>query len=235
MAKINYLTLLTAIRNETAPVGAVYLSKKMDIPPATIGRLLKAAEDDGYVTHVSNKGRCLTEKGEHYLKTLDTVEEKKKIAEELIDITSSTSGQSLIEVLEIRMLLEPYTAALACKNATEEDIAELEELAFEQMMKIRRGGRGSQADLNYHLKLAQLSGNDSILRILRLLLTENGVYNTFTVITNTMHLQQLTHHMDITAAIKARDPEAASTAIKRHLELLLENTRAYLQQKEEVK
>lgn len=231
MDRTGYLELLRVIKNETSPVGAVYLSKKMNISSATIGRLLKSAEDDGYVARVSNKGRCLTDKGQKYLNQLDTAEKKKKIAEELIDLAASATENSLIEVLQVRMLLEPYIVGLACQNASEEDILELEELTFEQMMKIRRGGMGSEADLNYHLKLAKLSGNATILRILRLLLTENNVYNTFTSITNTMHLQEVSNHKDITVAIKEHNTEAATEAMRKHLERLLDNTRSFLEQK----
>ena len=63
--------LLQTINEFNSPVGANYLSSKLDISPATIGRQLKKLEDNGYLTCIGNKGRVLTDKGKSFLTNLN--------------------------------------------------------------------------------------------------------------------------------------------------------------------
>lgn len=228
---LDFTKLLLAMENEQTPVGAVYLSHVLHVPPATIGRLMKVAEDRKLIQSISNKGRCITEQGRQYLRREAMKETKSKIADEIIDTTQSTQVQSLEEILTVRFLLESYTVREACKNITEEDLQELEYLTYEQQYKVRNGDIGSEADLQYHLKVAELSHNNTILRLLKLILTENGVYQTFTHITNVMHLQKISNHIAITEALKERNPDKAEKAMQQHLKLLMEHTRNYADKK----
>ncbi|MCH3949576.1 MAG: FCD domain-containing protein [Acidaminococcus sp.] len=225
--KLSIRQLLETMSKENSPVGAIYLSHILNVPSATVGRMMKEAENEGLIASVSNKGRCLTEAGKDYLHQEELKNEKKKIAYEIIRATNSTQKKSLEEILVVRILLETYTVREACKNLTDEDLKELEYLTFEQQYKVRNGGTGSEADLQYHLKLAELSHNSTIYKILKLILTENSVYQTFTKITNVMHLEKLSNHVAITDALKERDADKAAEAMKKHLQLLLEHTRKY--------
>lgn len=63
--RISLHQLLETMQEESSPVGAVYLSQILNIPSATIGRMMRKAEKEGLVASVSNKGRCLTEAGRH--------------------------------------------------------------------------------------------------------------------------------------------------------------------------
>ncbi len=56
MKKLTMTTLLETIKECISPVGAAYLSKQLDASVATIGRMLKQAEENGYITSISNKG-----------------------------------------------------------------------------------------------------------------------------------------------------------------------------------
>ena len=225
--RISLHQLLETMQEESSPVGAVYLSQILNIPSATIGRMMRKAEKEGLVASVSNKGRCLTEAGKAYIRQEGVKTEKERIALEIITASNSTKKRSLEEILLVRILLESYTVREACKNLTEDDLKELEYLTFEQQYKVRNGGTGSEADLQYHLKLAELSLNNTILKILKLILTENGVYHTFTKITNVMHLEKLSNHIAITEALKERNADKAENAMRKHLQLLLEHTKSY--------
>ena len=157
----------------------------------------------------------MTEAGKAYIRQEGVKTEKERIALEIITASNSTKKRSLEEILLVRILLESYTVREACKNLTEDDLKELEYLTFEQQYKVRNGGTGSEADLQYHLK------------ILKLILTENGVYHTFTKITNVMHLEKLSNHIAITEALKERNADKAENAMRKHLQLLLEHTKSY--------
>ena len=48
MEGLTLFELLSAVKSAQIPVGANYLSTQMGIPPATIGRLMRSAEEEGY-------------------------------------------------------------------------------------------------------------------------------------------------------------------------------------------
>jgi GntR family transcriptional regulator, transcriptional repressor for pyruvate dehydrogenase complex len=71
--------------------------------------------------------------------------------------------QSLLEVLEFRQAIEVKTAELAAKRATDEDIEGLEKI-FDRMKKYKDDARRfSEADLDFHLKLAEMTDNSLII------------------------------------------------------------------------
>lgn len=221
MMNNNLYIVLKAVKEANAPIGAIFLSQVLDIPQATIGRILKEAEDKGYLKKIGNKGRYLTASGEVFLSNVEAREGKKQIAEELIDITSSVSSEELLQILTVRRLLEGYAVSLACERATEDEIAGLEELSMEQIVEIKRGRLGNQADLEFHMTIARMSGNEVIFRILKLLLTENNVYTKLAVLSETKKIQQLVRHNDIVEAIKQRDAKGARKAMETHIDRLI--------------
>lgn len=227
MSELTMPQLLRTIDRVSFPAGAFFLSGELSTPPATVGRMLKTAEDEGYLEQVSNKGRILTNQGRVYLREADAAALREQAARDLITTATSVTPGQLLEILQVRRLLEPYTASLACVHAAERDISEIEDLAFEQVFDIRRGGLGSEQDLRLHLKLAELSGNAAIRHILKLLLTENGVYIQFSSMSEKMKIQKLTQHDDIVNAIKSRDPEKAALAMEQHIDRLIASEKSY--------
>ena len=99
MKKLTMTTLLETIKECISPVGAAYLSKQLDASVATIGRMLKQAEENGYITSISNKGRIITPKGETFLESQMTQVELLQNAEEVIALafifTSSLSDVNI--------------------------------------------------------------------------------------------------------------------------------------------
>lgn len=227
MSELTLPLLLQTIDRVSLPVGASFLSDELSIPPATIGRMLKAAEDAGYLEQVSNKGRILTDQGRVFLREADAAALREQAAKDLISTATSVTPKQLLEILQVRRLLEPQTAALACANATEKDVQTIEDLAFEQVFDIRRGGLGSEQDLQLHLKLAELSGNAAIYHILKLLLTENSVYIQFSSMSEKMKIQKVTQHDDIVNAIRARSPEKAALVMQQHIDRLIDSEKTY--------
>lgn len=227
MSELTLPLLLNTISKTGFPVGASYLSSQLAFPPATIGRLMKEAEDAGYLQQVSNKGRILTEPGQEYLRTLETVRVKEQAAQALIDTATSSTTEHLLEILQIRRLLEPYAASLASVNATDADIAEIENIVFEQIYEIRKGNLGSEQDLRLHLKLADISGMSAMYQILKLLLTENSIYVQFSSVSKEMNIQDITSHDDIVKAIQKRDSHGAEVAMRQHIDRLIESIKSF--------
>lgn len=221
MKKLTMITLLETIKECAAPVGAAYLSRHMDSSAATIGRMLKQAEDKGYITSVSNKGRVLTPKGEAFLESQNAQVELLQNAEEVIALVFSDDLKHAVDILEFRRLIEPYAVRRATENATEENLDEIRDLDFEHRYVLRKGESGSEQDLHIHLKFAELSGNSAIYQVLRLLLTENNVYQYFSSIIKKGQAGSYADHEVILKAVYAKDADAAAAAMEQHIENLI--------------
>ena len=217
--------ILQAVAESNTPVGAIHLSNELGIPPANIGRTLLRLEKRGMVAKVENKGRAITDLGREYLEKQSEKNSKLSIANELINAAEAEEKQSLVEVLQVRTLLESYTAYYCTQYATEEMIKELEDIQFDYTYELRHGRTGSEVDLRLHLKIAEFSGNHTIVRILKLLLTEKNSYVHFAKAASDVHRLFQEEHEKIIEAIRMKDGERASQEMKAHLERVLENVK----------
>lgn len=219
MNTFSQLELFEAIKEAQIPVGATYLSDVLKIPQATIGRALRKAEQEKFVEQVGNKGRRLTDKGFDYIDKQRVLQIKKTAARSLIDLSSTGSKERLLEVLHVRLILETDAVELACKNATENDFAELDKNLLEYIREIRYGGGAKEQDLKIHLMIAKISGNSVIWQILKLILTEDDAYTRFSLIADNLGNANicLDQHEEIVQAIKARDANGAKKAMEKHL------------------
>lgn len=222
------ILLLQTINEFNSPVGANYLSSKLDISPATIGRQLKKLEDNGYLTCIGNKGRILTEKGKSFLTNLNSLEVQKSAARNLIDYSSEASSRRIHEILQIRQLIESYTVTNACENATDEQLEFLELLSMEHLLELKKGNNGAEQDLKIHLAIAEFSKNEIAHQILKILLADNNVYSVFSHISSSLKRNEITRHDKIIAALQKRDPIAAKAAMQDHLDRILENVNDYI-------
>ena len=227
MRQTKTVTLLKEIYALSSPVGASYLSRQLGIPPATVGRQLKKLEDGGYLMSVGNKGRILTPKGKDFLAELDFLETKKDAAQNLIDFSSSSSVRRINEILQIRLLLEPYTVALTCTNATDDQLEQLELFSMEHLLSLKKGNDGAEEDLRIHLAIAEFSQNEVAYQILKILLADNNVYSALNRISSSLKRSEITRHDEIVHAIQSRDVHAAKTAMQVHLERILKNVNDY--------
>jgi len=222
------IQVLTAIMEANTPVGATYLTTIINIPPATIGRIMQKLENDGMLEKVSNKGRILTAKGTAFIEGKRQREKKLKTADKIINIVESGSKSHLLEVLDIRKYLEGRTAELAAANASSDQLSALDEIMLEYLVEIRHGGLGNEQDLQFHLTIAWISGNTTIYQILKLLLTNDNAYTKFSSasIVKIKHLQ-LQNHESIVNAIKEHDAKKARKAMEDHLNQVIEDVNEY--------
>ena len=225
--KDNDWNILKAVNDSDVPVGAIYLSGKLGIPPANIGRTLIRLEKRGLVAKVQNKGRSVTELGRRCLEEEELKNSKISIANELIDFASVEDKKNLLEILQVRKLLEVYTARRCAEEATPEMVQELENIQFDYIYELRHGHAGSEQDLNLHLKIAECSGNHTIARILRLLLTDNNSYAEFTKAAISHSNLNQGEHGPILDAIREKNGEKAGCEMERHLDRVMKNVENY--------
>jgi GntR family transcriptional repressor for pyruvate dehydrogenase complex len=125
-----------------------------------------------------------------------------------------TNGAS--DLAEVREIFEPEIAALAAKNASKEQIAEMREAVAAMDAAMNDSETFVEADLNFHLALARATQNPLIPSLINPIvdLLREERKSTF-LRGGALHGQQ--HHKRILDAIAHRDADAAREAMRAHL------------------
>lgn len=215
--------ILTQINDSPRPMGANMLSLLLNVPQASIGRILQYLDYNGYLAKVSNKGRVLTDEGRKYLLTVNTDLSLKQNADELITITESMDKSLLLDILKTRRILEQETARLAAANATDEDIHTLTEILKHQETEKQSNALGENEDLAFHKKIASMSKNRILEQLLTLILTQNNAYREFSFIRQHIASKSSNDHRAIIEALRTHDSEAASCHMDRHIAELIDD------------
>ena len=147
--------------------------------------------------------------------------------------SQTTSGGSLpditaLELTEARSLLESEAAALAAVHITDQDLEKLSE-CIEVMNCALPGNEdvADAADRDFHLTIAQASGNTVILDTVRNFWRMRTEIDTVKSVYDAVCLQDTgprgKEHSDILDALKQRDPMQARIAMRAHFLRLLES------------
>lgn len=134
---------------------------------------------------------------------------------DVLDWHRSHLGPIIADLEEARRVIEPWAARTAAQSGTDDDIVELRASmeAFRQAAIGGDPGAVTAADLEFHRKLLETSGNSVFARIARVIepvlrrrdeitMTEDRIVNS----------DFIPRHDAIVIAIEARDPDAAEQA-----------------------
>ena len=120
-----------------------------------------------------------------------------------------------LDLLSVRLMLEPEIAALAAVNARPEQLKELEELKDKVEELINRSEDHTHADILFHRQIAVCSGN---LVVEKLIPVINSSISLFVDLTNARLGQEtIDTHREITDCIIRKDSEGARCAMYMHL------------------
>jgi len=122
------------------------------------------------------------------------------------------------EFLDFRKMLEPPLAARAATHASEEELAEMEEILHRQETKFRSGELAIEEDSEFHYSIAMASGNSVVLKVLDVIMDLLRDTRERSLQLEGRPQKSLAWHRRILAAIKRRDAEAAKSAMRRHIE-----------------
>lgn len=132
------------------------------------------------------------------------------------------SVEELEGVFELRALLEPQVTALAAGAAGAVDLDELEDLA----VRLEATGRpGPAQDLDalvplnraFHDRLVALAGHPALAAALAGVIHPPIVVRNFHAYDDASLRRSLAHHVEIVAAMRARDPEWARAVMTAHI------------------
>lgn len=133
--------------------------------------------------------------------------------------TAYLGENSVNEVFEFRLIVETGSARLAAQRATKEDIRILKDIQRKLIQYDVEGEikKFSKVDLEFHLRIAQISRNS-------LLIKTNGILQDVLarsmdeVIERMGYENALLYHKKIIDAIENRDEEMAEKWMKEHIE-----------------
>jgi len=123
----------------------------------------------------------------------------------------------VVELLEVRELLEPQIASLAAQSATVDDIRCMEEILGRMEESFSEGGTGADENIEFHLALTKAVGNRVLYEVQQLLLklSRDPVERFFRVPGRLK--RSMEGHGEILDAIKERNPREAQQKMLAHL------------------
>lgn len=120
-----------------------------------------------------------------------------------------------LDLFEVRLMIEPEIAALACKNASAEELKQLKKLCDETEQLYRDGRNHISKDIEFHTHIARCSKNQVVETLVPVINT--AVY-TFANLTHRLLKEEtLETHRAVTNAILRRDATGARCAMVMHL------------------
>lgn len=120
-----------------------------------------------------------------------------------------------LDLFDVRLMIEPEIASLACRNATEEDLVRLKKLCDETEQLYLSGHNHISKDIEFHTWIAQCSKNQVVEILIPVI---NTAIMTFANLTHrTLKDETIETHRAITKAILKRDMIGARCAMNMHL------------------
>jgi GntR family transcriptional regulator, transcriptional repressor for pyruvate dehydrogenase complex len=122
------------------------------------------------------------------------------------------------DLLEFRRMIEPTLAARASVNASEEEIAAMQEILRRQKEKMDRGELAIDEDSEFHYAIAQAARNSVVLKVLDAFMDLLRESRERSLQADGRLQKSFTGHRQILTAIRRRDRAAAEQAMRRHIE-----------------
>ncbi len=191
------------------------LALKFGVSRTAVREAVKALHEKGLVEAYSGRGTFITN---------GTSEAVRQSINLMLRIDQTDGSENLAEV---RQILEPEIAAIAATRIQAQQIALMREAFSVMNNALKDPDAYIEADLDFHLALAEAAENPLILSLLDSIVgllreqrikiffeeggPERGQY----------------HHARILAAIEKRDAEASRAAMRDHLQQVREDSRAH--------
>ena len=189
------------------------LAQRFGVSRTAVREAVKALREKGLVEAYSGRGTFITD---------GTSQAVRQSFDLMVKIGQPEGSTHLAEV---RSILEPGIAALAASRAEESDLAVLREAVAVMDRSHHDPDAYIEADLDFHLALAEAAGNPLILSLIDSIvgLLREQRMRIFNVAGGPGRGQF--HHKRILEAMEHRDPEKASEAMRAHLEQVREDSR----------
>src|SRR6202167_6001031 len=188
------------------------LAQRFGESRTAVREAVKTLREKGLVEAYSGRGTFVTNGNSHAIRqSLDL----------MIRINQQEGSSNLAE---LRLVLEPEIAGLAALRIEEQLLSTMREAVAVMDRNLRDPEGYVEADLDFHLALAEAAGNPLILSLLDSIvgLLRERRSRIFDVEGGPERGQY--HHKRILAAVEQRDPEAARGAMREHLQQVLSDS-----------
>ncbi|HEV7708367.1 MAG TPA: GntR family transcriptional regulator, partial [Asanoa sp.] len=147
-------------------------------------------------------------------------------AEGLVDITPNKGArvveyprQDLDKIFEIRARVEGLAARSAAESATAAEIDQLEEIALVLKERSESGALDEVYGLNaeFHAMLNNLANSSVLTATVGQLIHSSVLLRTLHSFDPAARARSVNHHLEIVAALRARDPDWAEAVMHAHL------------------
>jgi len=125
--------------------------------------------------------------------------------------------ETLREIIEFRLILEPQIAWLAARHITPEELDRLKIILCDQQRKVLAGEVDAALDAAFHLHLADASGNRIIQKVVYTLTEILDESRCESLQSEDRSHSSLMGHFEILDALEQRDSEMARVAMREHL------------------
>jgi GntR family transcriptional repressor for pyruvate dehydrogenase complex len=144
------------------------------------------------------------------------VEKVNQFGGTLMDLLNDGQHE-LLQVMEVRTVIEPSVAARAAQRARPVDLEELAQLLREMSQKVTVK-RFAELDRTFHLSIARATGNPLLVSLLERVgeIVDQSPHELLQ--SRSEHLATLSEHAAIFQALCEKDPKAAEAAALGHLE-----------------
>ncbi len=184
------------------------LSGQLNVSRTSIREALRSMEMMGYVeSRVGISGGTFIRE----VTVEDVVEPFTRL------LASYKKQESILQLIEVRIIFESAAAKLAARRRDEEDLLRIEEsLAFMQK-EIGSGSIGLEGDNRFHKTVARATHNDVLMKMANLL--ESLLADTRRVTLELPGIPQeaLEDHRTIYEAIRSRSEKQAAQSMKTHI------------------
>jgi GntR family transcriptional regulator, transcriptional repressor for pyruvate dehydrogenase complex len=188
------------------------LAQRLGVSRTAVREAVKALREKGLVEAYSGRGTFVTD---------GTSQAARQSFDLMVKIGQQEGSPHLAE---LRLILEPGIAAMAATRVEEEGLVAMREAVAVMDRAQKNPEAYIEADLDFHLALAEAAGNPLILSLIDSivgLLREQRI-RIFNVEGGPQRGQ--VHHKRILAAMERRDPELARDAMRAHLEQVREDS-----------
>ena len=121
----------------------------------------------------------------------------------------------VLDLMEVRLLLEPAIVSMAAQRATPEDMAEMNDICDKIEERMSRGENYVDLDMELHTCFARSTQNQVIPQFIPVI-TQSVSIN-IEVTNRAMWRETQRDHREVVSAISQRDTQRASAAMVRHL------------------
>jgi len=139
-----------------------------------------------------------------------------------VDLTAkimlSQSSDSLEHLKSARIFFERGMAREAAQRASKADIGDLREIIERQRNSLGQAEEFIAADMHFHTRIAQISGNPIYVAVSEAMLAWLKQYHTEMLIWTGKEKFTLVEHEEIVDRLETGDAEGSETAILKHLE-----------------